>query len=191
MSQKPEVIVIGGSAGSVRVVSKILGLLSPDFHLPILMALHRKPDKDDGGMGLAGLFKSYYRHHLSEPDGQTEILRNTLYLAPADLHMIVAAKGRIESVHSPLVQYSRPSIDVLMLSAAESYGKGVLGIMLTGANSDGALGMQAIAEAGGQTLIQDPKEATIPFMPESALELVPDSPVADLKGIVEFLNGLV
>lgn len=161
-------IVFGGSAGSVKVVFNLLKQLPVGFPLPIIMALHR-PEEKNSNMG--PLFQEISRLPIIEPKEKTPIEAGKIYLAPSGAHMVVEPFNYINIDHSPLVQYSRPSIDVLFLSAAEVYRENLIGVLVTGSNEDGALGMKNINESGGITIVQDPKEAVIPRMPQSAINI--------------------
>jgi two-component system chemotaxis response regulator CheB len=180
-------VVIGGSAGSIRVVCDILKKLKPDFPLPILMALHRAPQKESG---MIKVFESQTRMPIIEPSERMLIKPGHVYLAPSDKHLFVEPDLHVNTDQSELVQYSRPSIDVLLYSAAEIYQDTLLGILLTGANRDGAMGMKHIHDMGGHTVVQDPEEAVVDFMPKSVMELIEVNHVLKASQIAELLNVL-
>lgn len=182
-----QAVVLGGSAGSIRVVCDILKQLRPDFRLPLMLALHRGPQKDSA---LAKVLEPHTTIPIIEPKGRVLIEKNHIYLAPADKHLIVEPDFHLNVEQSALVQYSRPSIDVLLLSAADAYQDTLIGIIVTGANRDGTMGMKMIKAAGGHTIVQDPQEATINVMPKSVMEITTVDHVLKVKQIAELLNSL-
>ncbi|SFC31907.1 two-component system, chemotaxis family, response regulator CheB [Flexibacter flexilis DSM 6793] len=182
-----QAVVLGGSAGSIRVVCDILRKLRPDFQLPLIIVLHRSPQSESG---LGKVFEPHSPLPIIEPKVKTRIENGNVYLAPADMHLFVESADYLNTDQSALVQYSRPSIDVLFFSASEIYQNQLLGILVTGANRDGAMGMKLIKDAGGYTVVQDPAEATIDYMPKSAMELSPIDQVLRATEIAELLNKL-
>ncbi len=180
-------VVIGGSAGSISAVCQLLKHIPASFPLPIIMALHRGPQQDSA---LLQVFANYSALPIIEPKGLTQIHGGNIYLAPPDLHLMVEPQKQLSVVKSALVQYSRPSIDVLLFSAAEVYKKNLIGILLTGANRDGAMGMKIINDNGGLTIVQNPDEAAVSVMPKSALELSAIDHVYSLHEIADFLSEL-
>jgi two-component system, chemotaxis family, protein-glutamate methylesterase/glutaminase len=165
-----QAIVIGGSAGSFSVVNNLLESLPNKFRLPIILCLHRLKDKREG-------FKEALQIRsgipVEEPDDKGPILPGRAYVAPANYHLLVESDNRFSLATSELVQFSRPSIDVLFESAADVYGPALVGILLSGANRDGASGLAWIRKKGGLTVVQDPKDCAMATMPESALHLTP------------------
>jgi two-component system chemotaxis response regulator CheB len=134
-----------------------------------------------------------------EPDDKAPILQGTVYLAPADYHMLIEAADPCDGPASyffslsndDLINYSRPSIDVLLESAADACGPAVIGVLLTGANADGAAGLARIRKRGGLTLVQDPESAEAPDMPQAALAAGAADKVLPIEEIAAFLEGLV
>ncbi len=189
--KKFEAIVIGGSAGSFTIITQILAELPQPFALPIFMCLHRLKDKREGFKEALEI-KSKIK--IEEPDDKTIIQQNTSYLAPANYHMLIENKKLISLSTTELVQFSRPSIDVMFESAADVYRDKLLAILLSGANKDGAEGMRTIKERGGFTIIQDLKTCTMITMPEAAfkltqidLQLKPN----DISDFLKVLNQLI
>lgn len=162
-----ELVVIGASWGGLEAVSSLLMQLSPDFPVPILVAQHRSGDMNDGV-----LERALGRHTalpVKEIDDKDAVVPGVVYVAPADYHLLVEGRGRVAlSVDAP-VAYSRPSIDVLFETAADTYGGGVAAVLLTGANEDGTAGLAAVKRRGGITIVQDPETAERREMPESAV----------------------
>jgi len=184
---KPKVIVFGGSAGSIRLISFLFKNLSAGFSVPLIMALHRVNDPTSN---LKGLFQEMIFLPIIEPFGAVAIEEGKIYLAPPGLHIVVEDNDMLNIESSPLSQYSRPSIDVLFLSAAEIYKEQLTGILVTGSNEDGALGIKSINDNGGITIVQDPKEAPLKRMPSAALKKSDVSYVFTTVQILEYLNHL-
>lgn len=161
-------VAIGASAGAIQALLRMLPALPADFALPILVVIHVPPGRRSE---LAGLFAGKCRVAVREAEDKEPIVPGTVYFAPPDYHMLVEEGGTLSLSTDEPVFFSRPSIDVLFESAADAYGAGLLGIVLTGANEDGARGLKAIAEAGGQVLVQDPASAYARTMPDAALAL--------------------
>ena len=163
----PEVVVMGGSAGGFKAFSAILSALPLDFPLPVLVVQHLCPGDD-------GLFArhlaSTVKLPLIEPCDKQWIKQGHVYVAPANYHMLVEQKGTIALSVDAKVNWSRPSIDVLFESAALAFGGRAIAVLLSGANADGAAGMQKIKEAGGLTIVQDPATAEYPVMPQAAID---------------------
>lgn len=159
-------VVIGASAGAVQALLKILPALPADYPAPVLVAVHVPPDRDNV---LVPLLQSRCRVRVKEAEDKEPVAAGVVYFAPSDYHLLVERDGSLALSSDELVNYSRPSIDVLFESAADAYGAGLTGIILTGANSDGAAGLQAVATTGGETIVEDPRHAYAPTMPEAAL----------------------
>lgn len=167
MSAAPvEAIVVGASAGAVEALSRLLPALPADYPLPLLIVVHIPPDRDNA---LVALLRQRSRLAVVEAEDKAPIAPGTAYFAPADYHLLVETDRTMALSADELVLYSRPSIDVLFESAAQAYGPALAGVVLTGANEDGARGLAAIAEAGGLALVQDPDEASARTMPDAAL----------------------
>jgi len=160
-------IVIGGSAGGVKALAAILPALPEDFALPVLVVQHLHAG-DDGSF--ARHLARTARIPVIEPCDKEQIERGRVYAAPANYHMLVEAEGSIALSVDNRVNWSRPSIDVLFESAARAWGEAVVAVILSGANTDGARGMNAIKRAGGLTIAQDPASAESPVMPQAAID---------------------
>jgi two-component system chemotaxis response regulator CheB len=161
-------IVIGGSLGGMKVVRTLLRGLPASFPGPIAIALHRHREADDHDL-LVHLIQQESALPVSEPLDKEPISPNHVYVAPPDYHLLVERENFSLSTDDP-VQYARPSIDVLFESAADAFGASLIGIILTGANRDGARGAAAIQEKGGMILVQDPATAESEVMPRAAIE---------------------
>nr|WP_319395492.1 chemotaxis protein CheB [uncultured Desulfobacter sp.] len=163
-----EAVVIGGSAGSIEVVLSLLGNLQPDYPLPIIIVIHLHPS-DRGG--LAGQMDGQTAIRVKEAREKAPIEPGTVYTAPADYHLLVEHDKTFALSVDDRVNYARPSIDVLFESAAFVYGKNLIGILLSGANNDGAQGLSVIKRAGGLTVVQAPETAQYPVMPQAAVNI--------------------
>lgn len=183
----PKAVVIGASAGAIDALSTILPQLPPDFPLPILIVVHL-PEAHESK--LVELFRSQCAVNVLEAEDKLPIDANAVYFAPPDYHLLVEIDQCFSLSVDPPVNYSRPSIDVLFESAADAYGNRLLGIILTGANHDGALGLRSIVDAGGQAVVQRPDSAYAPAMPQAALAVTPEAQPMTLAQIVSYLRNL-
>ncbi|TCO10945.1 chemotaxis protein CheB [Natronoflexus pectinivorans] len=182
-----KIIVMGGSAGSFSVVSGILSKLDPNFKIPIILSLHRLKHVRSGlseGLSLNSKIK------VVEPNDKEKIEPNRVYLAPSNYHMFIEIDGSIALSTEESHNHSRPSIDYTLMSAAYVYREKALGILLTGANKDGAKGLKSIADNRGYTIVQDPVTCDIDTMPKSALQLFCPDEILSPSEIVQFLNSL-
>jgi two-component system, chemotaxis family, protein-glutamate methylesterase/glutaminase len=180
-----EAVVIGGSAGSVSVLGDLLPGLPADF-LPVLVVVHVPSSRTP----LADVFSRRCAVRVVEAEPGTPIERGSVYFAPADYHLLVEPTRRCAlSIEAPVL-FSRPSIDVLFESAAEAYGAGLVGVVLTGASSDGALGLRAVSDRRGRAFVQDPATAEARTMPEAAIAAVPSARVIPLSSMLDELRAL-
>lgn len=162
------IVVIGTSFGGLRALTTLVRGLPRDFPLPIAVVQHRSKDSDET---LQSLLASLGTLPVHEAEDKDEIHAGRVYLAPADYHLLVEPGQFVLSTEAP-VFYSRPSIDALFESASDAYGEGVVGVVLTGANSDGTAGLRRIKERGGYAIVEDPNTAEGSAMPRSALTAV-------------------
>ncbi len=165
----PACVVIGGSAGSLKVLLRILPGLDPHLLSPIIIVLHRQNGHHST---LAQLLGERCRLIVKEAEDKETLLNGIVYLAPADYHLLVEKDYSLSLDGSEKIRWSRPSIDVTFQSVAEVFGAKTLGILLSGANDDGASGLVDIQLAGGTIIIQDPLNAEMPVMPLAALNLL-------------------
>lgn len=180
-----EAVVIGASAGALDALSVILPSLPSDFRLPVFVVVHVPPDRKSA---LAELFQAKCRVAVREVEDKEPIANGTVYFAPPDYHLLIESDKSLSLAADEPVLFSRPSIDVLFESAADAYGPTLLGVILTGANQDGARGLQIIVEAGGHALIQSPEEAFARTMPEAAIALCPEAEILSLGAILTRLQ---
>lgn len=182
-----DAIVVGGSSGGIDALLYMLPALPATLRAAVLVVMHLPRDRPSL---LAEIFRHRCGLPLKEAHDKDAIAPGTVYFAPPDYHLLVDAGPRLAlSVDAP-VHFSRPSIDVLFESAADQYGERLLGILLSGANEDGARGLQAIAAAGGLVVVQDPASASMPAMPHAALARVAVPHVLPPAGIADLLAHL-
>lgn len=182
-----KIVVIGGSAGSFQGITKILSQLPTDFELPIIMCLHRLKHVRNGFVEALSI-KSITP--VVEPYDKENIKKRKVYLAPANYHLSLELGNTFALSTEPMVNNSRPSIDITLETAAYTYRNKMIGILLSGANKDGALGMKKIKDRGGLTIVQDPAECMINTMPTAALELTSIDHTLKIDQIIEFLKEL-
>jgi two-component system, chemotaxis family, protein-glutamate methylesterase/glutaminase len=182
-----DLVCIGASWGGLKAVGQLLTDLPEDFDLPIAIAQHRHPDSQ--AETLAELLQTRTNRPVLDVDDKMPIEARHVYIAPPNYHLLVERGSFALSVDEH-IQYARPSIDVLFETAAHAYGAGVIGIILTGANADGALGLARIKNAGGVALIQDPLGAARRTMPDAAIAATAADAVLPVEEIANFLYGL-
>jgi len=180
-------VVIGGSAGSFPGVLEILSNIPADFNYPIFLALHRLKNVREGFVE-ALMTKSNIP--VIEPLDKTHIKKGIAYLAPSNYHMMVELGNTIALSTGEMVKSSRPSIDVLLESAAYVYKNKLVGVLLSGANTDGANGMKHIKEGGGLTLVQDPADCRIETMTDAAIKATNIDHIFSMDEIVRFLKNM-
>jgi two-component system chemotaxis response regulator CheB len=162
------VVVIGASWGGLYALMELLGALPTEFPCPIAVVQHRSHDDSDYTR-LAKVLSRYSALPVADADERAGLEPAHVYLAPADYHLMIE-RDRFELSVDDLVQYSRPSIDVLFESAANAYGRHVIAVLLTGFGHDGTAGMEAVKRVGGTTIAEDPASAMQPAMPQSAID---------------------
>lgn len=182
-----EAIVIGASAGGVEALGLILPSLPAKFRPAVLIVLHLPRERPSL---LVEIYEKRCALPIREADDKEPIEPGTIYFAPPDYHMLVERNRQIALSTEEPVHFSRPSVDVLFESAADAFGSRLLGVILTGANEDGASGLHAIHRAGGVTVVQQPDSAKVPLMVVSALQRNPADFVLSLPEIAELLKGL-
>ena len=188
MSPSPDqAVAIGASAGGVQALLTLLPTLPADFPWPIFIVLHVPADR---GNVLAPLFEAKCRLEVKEAEDKETARPGVIYFAPSDYHLLVESNGDLALSSDEAVNYSRPSIDVLFESAADAYGAGLTGVILTGANEDGAAGLSAVAAAGGIALVEEPAAAYAKAMPQAARNACDAALALPLERIAEHLKGL-
>ncbi|POM10099.1 chemotaxis protein CheB [Pseudomonas sp. WP001] len=182
-----EAIVVGASAGGVEALLSIFGGLPDTFGLPIIAVLHLP---DERRSQLAEVFARRLRIPVKEARDKESIEAGTLYFAGPGYHLSVEQDRSLSLSQEDRVHHSRPAIDFLFTSAADAYAKGLLAILLTGANQDGARGLAYVKQSGGTTVVQDPVEARIAVMPLAALALHTPDHILSLSRIGSLLASL-
>ncbi len=180
----PRAVVIGASAGAIGALSQILPALPESFPLPILVVVHLPPDTPSA---LPELFAPKCKIRIKEAEDKELIQPGVVYFAPPNYHLLVEANGCLALSSDEPELFSRPSINVLFESAADAYGSDLIGIILTGANGDGAHGLSAICAEGGLALVQEPKTAQAAVMPATAIESCPQAKVVTVPEIADLL----
>jgi two-component system chemotaxis response regulator CheB len=184
-TDRPEAVVIGVSAGGLKALSVILPALPRDYPLPVLIVIHLPPGKDSV---VAELFADKCQVQVREAEDKEPIRPGIVYFAPPDYHLQVEPDRRLSLSNEEPVLFSRPSVDVLFETAADVYGAGLIGIVLTGANNDGAHGLRAIMLAGGTAIVESPELAYAGAMPQAALESCPGAYAWSLEDIAVYLK---
>jgi two-component system chemotaxis response regulator CheB len=187
MTPDIELVAVGASWGGLHAIERLLGALPPDFRPTVVIAQHRQNDGRDGV--LERLLDGRCALTVREAEDKQALTPGTVVVAPADYHLLVERGTASLSVDEPL-HFSRPSIDVLLGSAADAYGERAAGVVLTGANADGAVGLAKIAARGGVAIVQDPETAERREMPDAALWATPEARVMALEEIGPALVAL-
>ncbi len=177
-------VIIGGSAGSFQVITKILNALPKNFPIPVLMCMHRLKHVRTGFVETLNL-KS--KLPVVEPFDKQLIKAGLAFLAPANYHMYIELGNRIALSTEETVNHSRPSIDLAFISAANVYREKLIGIILSGANKDGAYGLKKINETGGLTIVQRPETCEVRAMTEAAINETKPDHIYSPDQIVHFL----
>lgn len=184
---RPRLIAVGTSVGGFTALQTLLGGLPADFPLPVTVVQHRGPNTDDT---FIFMLQKKTALRVEEAEDKSELAGGRVYLAPSDYHLLVEPGHIALSTEGPVVS-ARPSIDVLFESAADAYPGGVIGLLLTGASKDGAVGMLRIKKSGGFTIVQDPATAECSVMPAAAIAIGAADKVLPLGEISSFLMELV
>jgi two-component system chemotaxis response regulator CheB len=185
--QPIQAVVIGASAGGVHALMAVLADLPRGFRLPLMVVLHLPEDRESQ---LAEIFQNRLPIAVRQAADKESIAPATLYFAGPGYHLSVEMERTFSLSCEEAVHHSRPSIDVLMESAADAYGPALAGVLLTGANSDGAAGLARIKQQGGLTVVQDPAEAEAPAMPEAAIRRLQPDFILKLADIRDLLLAL-
>jgi two-component system chemotaxis response regulator CheB len=187
LNSKYKAIVIGGSAGSFQPITKMLAELPKDFPLPIFLCLHRLKHVRHGFVEALSIKSS---KPVLEPYDKDTIKKGHVYLAPANYHLCIELGNTISLSSEELVNNSRPAIDLTFESAAYVFKDKLIGILLSGANKDGAEGMRQIKLKGGLTIVQDPEESMINTMPSSAISKTKIDYILTVDEIISLLLEL-
>lgn len=180
-------LIIGGSAGSLDVLLKVLPVLDAALSFPIVIVIHRKHGADSL---LPDLLSSRTKLNVKEVDEKEPLKAGFIYIAPSDYHLLIERDMTFSLDYSEKINYSRPSIDVTFQTAAEVYKETLACLLLSGSNADGVNGLKSVKEWGGLALIQDPNTAQVAYMPAQAQLNVNIDKVLKIQEMGEFLNTL-
>lgn len=183
-SSRIDIIAMGASWGGIDAYTRVLGDLPPAFPAAILLVQHQRLES---GNRLAAVLQGRTRMQVVTPDDRQKIETGNVYVAPPGYHMLVDAEGCINYSLSAPVHFCRPAIDELFFSAGHAFGARLMGVLLTGANEDGAAGLAYIRHRGGLTVAQSPDTAEAPVMPQSAIDMGAAMEVLTLEKITKFL----
>jgi len=181
-----EIVVVGTSIGGLNALQTLLSGLPDGFPVPVVIAQHRGKTSE---IGLCDFLGRSSRIPISEPEDKEDILPGRAYLAPRDYHVLVE-NGSFALSTDPPVSFARPSIDMLFESAANEYRERAIGVVLTGANHDGARGLTAIKLRGGVALVEDPASAVCREMPDAAIAATEVDRILPLQDIASCLGQL-
>jgi len=184
---KTSVVVIGASWGGLAALTRVVSDLPAEFDVPVVIVQHRSRHADNL---LAGLLQEATPLTVVDVEDKEPLLSGGVYIAPANYHMLVD-NGHLSLTTDPKVRFSRPSIDVTFISAADTYPDSTIGVILTGANDDGAKGLRHIVDRGGRAVVQDPATAESPVMPNAAQRAVPEASIVPLTGIAQCLLRMI
>jgi len=180
-------VVIGGSAGSFQGIIRILSHIPKDFALPVIIVMHRLKHVRHG---FAEVISQKSNLQIVEPEDKDAIRKGIVYLAPANYHLSVELGNYFSLSTEEMLNSSRPSIDITLSSAAYIYRNKLVGILLSGANRDGGMGMKSIKDKGGLTIVQHPAECMINTMPKAALALTAIDYMLKIEQIIELIDEL-
>lgn len=186
MGAESEIVVVGTSTGGLKALQTLLSGLPAGFPLPIVIVQHRGMGSESG---LCEFLSQLSSVPVAEPEDKEPLRRGRAYLAPRDYHLLIENQSFALSTDPP-VGFARPSIDVLFESAADEYQERAIGVILTGANRDGARGLAAIKFRGGLTLVEDPVSAACREMPEAAIAQTKPDWILPLEEIAPRLHKL-
>lgn len=184
---KYKAVVIGASSGGTKALKTILSVLPSGFALSVIIVMHRHKETDSY---LELSLNNGCKLNVKQADEKEEIRAGVVYVAPPNYHLLIEDDGTFSMSVGEVVNYARPSVDVLFESAADVYGQRLIGIILTGANKDGSQGLKKINEKGGLTIVQSPETAEVADMPRAAMEAAKPDYVLPLEAIGHFLREL-
>ena len=179
--------VVGCSAGGLEALRRLLGPMPADLALSVVVVAHMA---EDGESLLVELLAKSCRLPVVEAEERAPVRRGRVHVAPPGYHLLVETDGTFSLSHDEKVNNVRPAIDVLFQSAADTWRSALVGILLTGANSDGTEGLKAIRRRGGLCVVQDPDTAFADTMPRAAVTAGVADHVLALDGMADFLGGL-
>ncbi len=182
-----EIVMIGVSAGGAEALMRLFSKLPGTLSIPIVIVQHLHPDQSDD---YVNIFFPYSQLKVTEAREKVALEPRSIYIAPPNYHLLIERDKTLSLSIDKQVNFSRPSVDILFESGADAYGKAAIGIVLTGANSDGAAGLRYLAQRGGLTIVQSLDEAKFPDMPSAALEACDVDYVLTLDEIAGLITKL-
>jgi len=182
-----KVVIIGGSAGSLQALLQILPFIEIPISFAIVIVVHRKQSDEQTLEALLAL-KSQVK--VKDVEDKVALKPGFIYVAPSNYHLLFEKDGTLSLDTSEKINYSRPSIDVSFECAAEIYGSHLIGILLSGSNSDGTVGLKAIKAEGGITVVQNPTSAEMPFMPNNAILHASPDYILSIEEILKFIQEI-
>lgn len=186
----PDIIAIGGSAGSLQSIRAVIDTLPPGgFDFTVIIIVHRLRNVSSDMVKI--LADNNRKIKIKEPEDKESIKKNCVYLAPQNYHLLIEQDKCFSLDYSEPIHHSRPSIDVTFDSVANVYGSGAVGILLSGANKDGAEGLSNIIDKGGAGIVQNPDTADYPYMPRAAIFKNEKVVIQNLPEIVSYINRLI
>jgi two-component system chemotaxis response regulator CheB len=186
MTRPIDLVVIGGSAGAIDVLRQVLPRLTAGFKPTVAIVIHLPPE---GPLVLHELLAGPDTPPMKVAEDKEPLAPGTIYFAPPDYHLLIESGRTFALSIDPRVQYARPAIDVLFESAAEAFRERMMGVILSGANADGAAGLKAVADAGGLTVVQSLDSAEMIAMPAAALQAAPGSLELNVDALAELLRS--
>jgi len=184
---KYDILLIGGSAGSLDVILKMLPGIKMPLSFAIVIIIHRKSSFEST---LGNLLSSQTKIPVKEAEEKEYISPGVIYIAPADYHLLIEDDRSFSLDFSEKILHSRPAIDATFQTAADVYKRKAVAILLSGANSDGSAGLKAIQDHGGLTAVQDPEDAEIKYMPSQALTKLKPDHILTRYTLSSFINEL-
>ena len=181
-----KVIIIGTSAGGIHALKQLVNPLTRKFPYPVVIIIHRLKNVKSH---LIEVLQTFTPLTVKEAEEKEYIKPGVIYVAPSNYHLLLETNNTFSLSVDDAVNFSRPSIDVSLISFSDVLKHRALGIILTGANADGAYGLQVLHQNGGEAWVQNPEEAYVSSMPEKALELVPDAKRMSILEMSKILNG--
>lgn len=189
MNVNLKVVIIGGSAGALEPLVKIIKQLKTDFSCSVVIVLHRMKNVESNFVEV--LKSRTGKMQVTEIQDKDELQANRIYVAPANYHLLVEENQVLALDYSEVVNFSRPSIDVAFESFADVFKLNTIGVLLSGSNADGAKGLVKIRQKGGKVIVQDPASADSEEMPKAGIALNPLAESASPENIAELLNQIV
>ena len=182
-----EALIIGGSAGSLDVLFKVLPAINTNITFPIIIVVHRKQGTDSL---LSNLLATKTLLKVKEIEEKEKVLPGSVYIVPSDYHSLIEKDQTFSLDYSEKVNYSRPSIDVTFQSAAEIYQDKLVCLLLSGSNADGVNGLITVKKFGGKAIVQDPLTAQVDYMPAQAILRAKIDKVLPIDEMADYINAL-